>query len=281
MGMARKPKLKAPPGACDCHLHIYGDAARYPWVPVKNRPFPDRRLEHYIAVRDRLGLARTVVVQATHYDTDNRCLVDTVAALGWNGRGIAVVDLKITDDALAALHANGVRGLRFGIDLANGMHPDVMEDMAARIAPFGWHIQYRCWPDELLDLAPRFRRLRVPVCLDHMGNIAPAAGGADHSAFKALLGLLDTGNCWVKLSAPYQLSKTGAPDYADYRPQGRALVKAAPERMVWGTNWPHPRVADKPDEADLLDVLLDWTENDARTLHAILVDNPARLYGFE
>jgi D-galactarolactone isomerase len=299
--MAREPKLKAPPGACDCHLHVYGDGARYPWVPVKNRPFPDRRLEHYIAVRDRLGLARTVVVQATHYNTDNRCLTDTVAALGRNGRGIAVVDPKITDDALAALHAHGVRGLRFGIDLANGMHPDVMEEMAARIAPFGWHIQYRCWPDELLDLAPRFRRLRVPVCFDHMGNIAPAAGyvrppstegrrattrapgvgGAEHPAFKALLGLLDTGHCWVKLSAPYQLSKTGAPDYEDYRPQGRALVKAAPERMLWGTNWPHPRVEEKPDEADLLDVLLDWTENDARTLRAILVDNPAALYGFE
>jgi D-galactarolactone isomerase len=110
---------------------------------------------------------------------------------------------------------------------------------------------------------------------------APGVGGADHPAFKALLGLLDTGHCWVKLSAPYQLSKTGAPDYEDYRPQGRALVKAAPERMLWGTNWPHPRVEEKPDEADLLDVLLDWTENDARTLRAILVDNPAALYGFE
>ena len=279
--MTRAPKLKAPPGACDSHLHIYGESGRYPWVPVKNRPFPNRRLEHYLAVRDWLGLARTVVVQATHYATDNRCLVDTVAALGDTGRGIAVVDPSIADGELAALHAGGVRGLRFGIDLANGMQPDAMETMAARIAPFGWHIQYRCWPDELLDLEARFRRLPVPVCFDHMGNISPDAGGAGHPAFKALLGLLDTGNCWVKLSAPYQLSRSGGPDYADYRPQGLAFVKAAPERMVWGTNWPHPRVSDKPDEADLLDVLLDWTGGDAKTIRAILVDNPARLYGFE
>ena len=176
--MTRAPKLKAPPGACDSHLHIYGESGRYPWVPVKNRPFPNRRLEHYLAVRDWLGLARTVVVQATHYATDNRCLVDTVAALGDTGRGIAVVDPSIADGELAALHAGGVRGLRFGIDLANGMQPDAMETMAARIAPFGWHIQYRCWPDELLDLEARFRRLPVPVCFDHMGNISPDAGGA-------------------------------------------------------------------------------------------------------
>jgi predicted TIM-barrel fold metal-dependent hydrolase len=278
--MPRAPKLKAPPGACDCHLHIYGESARYPWVPVRNRPFPDRRLEHYIEVRDRLGLARTVIVQPTHYATDNRCLLDSVAGLGGTGRGIAVVDPKISDTDLAALHAGGIRGLRFGIDLANGMQPDVLEDMAARIAPFGWHIQYRCWPDELLDLEARFRRLPVPVCFDHMGNISPDIGGADHPAFKALLRLLDAGNAWVKLSAPYQLSKTGAPGYVDYLPQGRAFVKAAPERMVWGTNWPHPRVSDKPDEADLLDVLRDWTGGDAKTLQAILVDNPARLYGF-
>lgn len=283
--MPRAPKLKPPPGACDCHLHVYGESARYPWVPVKNRPFPDRRLEHYLEVRDRLGLARTVIVQATHYTTDNRCLLDSVAALGANGRGIAVVDPAISDDGLAALHAGGVRGLRFGRDLANGMQPgaledDVLEDMAARIAPFGWHIQYRSWPEELLDLEARFRKLPVPVCFDHMGNIAPETG-TGHPAFKALLGLLDTGNCWVKLSAPYQLSRTGAPDYADYLPQGLAFVKAAPERMVWGTNWPHPRVEDKPEEADLLDVLLDWTGGDAKTLQAILVDNPARLYGFD
>ncbi len=279
--MPRAPKLKAPPGACDCHLHIYGERGRYPWVPVKNRPFlDDCRLPQYLDVRDRLGLARTVVVQATHYDADTGCLLDTVAALGANGRGIAVVDPAISDAEIARLHEGGVRGLRFGIDLANGMQPDALETMAARIAPFGWHIQYRSWPDEQLELDARFRRLPVPVVFDHMANISPEIGGAEHPAFKALLRLLETGRVWVKLSAPYQLSKTGGPDYADYRPQARALVKAAPGRMVWGTNWPHPRVGEKPDEADLLDLLLDWTDGDAATIRAILTDNPATLYGF-
>lgn len=277
--MARAPKLKAPPGACDSHLHIYGDRDRYPWVEVKNRPFLDKPLDQYLKVRDRLGLERTVVVQATHYNTDNRCLLDTVAALGKNGRGIAVVDPAITDAEIEALHRGGVRGLRFGIELNNGMQPDVLEDMAARIAPFGWHIQYRSWPEELLDLEARFRKLPVPVCFDHMGNFTPDKG-IGHPGFRALLGLLDTGRCWVKLSAPYQLSQTGAPDYSDFLSQGCALAKAAPERMVWGTNWPHPRVDEKPDEADLLDVLLDWTDGDEKAIHAILVDNPATLYGF-
>jgi D-galactarolactone isomerase len=277
--MARAPKLKAPPGACDCHLHIYGERNRYPWVPVKNRPFLDARLDQYLKVRDRLGLARTVVVQATHYNTDNACLLDTVAALGANGRGIAVVDPAITDAEIETLDKGGVRGLRFGIELANGMQPDALETMAARIAPFGWHIQYRSWPEELLDLEARFRKLPVPVVFDHMGNFTPDKG-ISHPAFRALLGMLDTGRCWVKLSAPYQLSKTGGPDYADFLTQGCAFVKAAPERMVWGTNWPHPRVDGKPDEADLLDVLLDWTDGDEKTIRAILTDNPAKLYGF-
>jgi len=277
--MTSTPKLKAPTGACDCHLHIYGPRDKYPWIEVPNRPFLDKPLDQYLAVRDKLGLERTVVVQATQYNTDNSCLLDTVAALGATGRGIAVVDPTITEDALAALHAGGVRGLRFGVDLANGMQPAVLEDMAARIAPFGWHIQYRCWPQELLDLEARFRALPVDVVFDHMGNIDPATG-TDHSAFKALLGLLDTGRCWVKLSAPYQLSKTGEPEYADYRAQGRALAAANPDRTVWGTNWPHPRVEEKPDEAYLLDVLLDWTDGDTGMIHKILTDNPAMLYGF-
>ena len=277
--MPRAPRLKAPRGACDCHLHIYGERDRYPWVPVKNRPFLDKRLEDYIKVRDRLGLERTVVVQATHYNTDNRCLLDTVAALGANGRGIAVVDPAITDAEIETLHKGGVRGLRFGRDLHNGMQPEALEDMAARVAPFGWHIQYRSWPEELLELEARFRTLPVPVCFDHMGNIAPEYG-IGHRAIRALLGLLDTGRVWMKLSAPYQLSKTGGPDYADYLSQGCAFVKAAPERMVWGTNWPHPRVEEKPDEADLLDVLLDWTGGDEKSIRAILTDNPAKLYGF-
>ncbi|MCG8547509.1 MAG: amidohydrolase family protein [Alphaproteobacteria bacterium] len=276
--MSTAPIFEVPAGACDCHIHVYGDPGRYRWAPYDDRGPPDGPLEDYIAVRDRLGLSRTVIVQTPYYGDDNTCVVDMIERLGPHARGIAVVAPTVTEDALAALHTGGVRGLRFGIELARGMRPDALEDVAAKIAPFGWHIQYRSTERDLPDLADRLGRLPVPICIDHIGSIPPETGVA-HPAFKALLRLVDRGRCWVKLSAPYQLSTSGAPAYADYRPQARALVAAAPERMVWGTNWPHPRVTAKPDDGDLLNVLADWAE-DASTRVAILVDNPAKLYGF-
>jgi len=274
-----EPKFDVPPGACDSHIHVYGDPARYPYQPLANRAPPDVNLDDYLAIRDRLGLRRTVVIQTPFYGDDNACLLDTIELLAPDARGVAVVAPDISDAELERLHAGGVRGLRFGIELARGMRFDCLETMASRIAQFRWHIQYRSTEKDLPDLESRLRRLPVPVCVDHIGSIPPETG-VDHAAFRALLRLVDTGRCWVKLSAPYQLSRSGAPDYADYLPQARALVAAAPERMVWGTNWPHPRVGDKPDEADLLNVLADWAD-DAATRKAILVANPAVLYGFE
>lgn len=267
-----------PAGACDSHIHVYGDPARFAYEPLANRAPPDVYLDDYLAIRDRLRLTRAVIVQTPFYGNDNACVLDVVARLAPDARGIAVVSSNVSDTELAALHEGGVRGLRFGVELARGMRFDCLERMAARVAPFGWHIQYRSTEKDLPDLEQRLRRLSVPVCIDHIGSIPPETG-IDHPAFKALLRLVDAGRCWVKLSAPYQLSRSGAPDYADYRPQARALVAAAPERMVWGTNWPHPRVSEKPDEADLLNVLADWTDDDA-TRNAILVNNPAELYGF-
>ena len=276
--MTTTPAFAVPAGACDCHIHVYGDPDRYPWKTYDDRAPPYGPLEDYAAIRDRLGLSRTVIVQTPFYGNDNTCVLDTIARLNHDARGIAVVAPSIAEDALAALHAGGIRGLRFGIELARGMRPDALEDMAAKIAPLGWHIQYRSTERDLTDLADRLARLPVPFCIDHIGSIPPETG-VEHPAFTALLRLVDTGRCWLKLSAPYQLSKTGGPGYDDYRPQARALVAAAPERMVWGTNWPHPRVAEKPDDGDLLNVLAVWAE-DARTRKAILVDNPATLYGF-
>lgn len=271
-------KFDVPAGACDSHIHIYGDPGRFPYIPFANRTPPNDFLDDYLAVRNRLRLSRAVVVQSPYYANDNASLLQSIARLVPDACGIAVVSPHIADDELAALHVGGIRGLRFGIELARGMRFNCLEEMAARIAPFGWHIQYRSTERDLPDLEERLLRLPVPVCVDHIGSIPPQTG-VRHAAFKALLRLVDAGRCWVKLSAPYQLSRTGPPDYADYRPQARALVAAAPERMVWGTNWPHPRVTDKPDEADLLNVLADWTDDDA-TRKAILVDNPAKLYGF-
>lgn len=277
--MPKRPRLAAPDGACDCHIHVYGDRARYPSMPVRGLAIEDRYLADYLAVRDRLGLSRTVIIQTPHYDTDNRSMLESIASLGQNRvRGIAVTRPDIGEDELAALHDGGVRGLRFGIELARGMRPEHLEAVATRIAPLGWHIQYRSTDEDLAELAPRLSALPVDVVIDHIASIRPALG-TGHPSFIALRRMLETGRCWVKLSAPYQLSQSGGPGYEDYRDMARTLVEAAPERMVWGTNWPHPKVDFMPADADLLDTLLDWVDDDA-TRRRILVDNPAALYGF-
>ena len=277
--MTRLPKEMPPPYAVDCHIHVYGDPDRYPSLPVNGEPPPALYLDDYYTIRDGLGLGRTVIIQTPFYGNDNRCLVDSIGRLGQeNAKGSASVDPEIDDQALAELDRQGVCGLRFGIELLRGMRPPDLERMADRIAALGWHIQYRSTEKDLPELADRLGRLPVPVCVDHIGSIPPETGTSD-PAFEALLRLVDMGRCWVKLSAPYQLSRSGPPAYEDYRAQARALVAAAPERMVWGTNWPHPKVEDKPDNTDLLDILWDWTEDDA-TRQLILVDNPRDLYGF-
>lgn len=277
--MVKHPRIVAPAGACDSHIHVYGDKATYPSLPVRGLGIEDRYLADYVAVRDRLGLARTVIIQTPHYDTDNRSLLDSIAALGQDrARGIAVTEPDIAEAGLKVLHDGGVRGVRFGIELTRGMRPEHLESVAARIAPLGWHVQYRSTEQDLAELAPRLRVLPVAVVIDHIASIPPELG-VEHPAFVALLRLLDSGRCWVKLSAPYQLSTSGGPGYADYRTFARALVAAAPERMVWGTNWPHPKVDFMPEDADLLDTLLDWADDES-TRRRILVDNPAALYGF-
>ena len=277
--MTDLPHILAPPGACDCHIHIYGDPERFSFQPMPGREPPQDYLSDYLAVRDRLKLTRTVIIQSPFYGTDNTCMLDAIASLGPNALGIAVVSSDVTDAELQELHEGGVRGLRFGIELHKGMRPtELLEEMAARIEPLGWHIQYRSTERDLPDIAQRLALLPVPVCIDHIGSIPPETG-IDHPAFGALLRLLDTGRCWIKLSAPYQLSQFGPPDYADYRPQAQALASAAPERMLWGTNWPHPRVDRKPDDVHLLDVLSDWVPN-IEQRNAILVDNPESFYGF-
>jgi D-galactarolactone isomerase len=277
--MTRPPKFDVPPGACDSHIHVYGDKSRFPSMPVNGREMEDHYLDDYIAVRDALGLSRTVIIQTPHYGNDNASMLDSLAALGLDkARGIAVTAPDISDAELESLHAGGVRGVRFGIELARGMRPEHLETFAARIAPFGWHVQYRSTDEDLPALADRMGRLPVDVVVDHIGSIRPELG-LDHPSFAALKGLIDRGRCWVKLSAAYQLSKTGAPSYSDYRAMARALVAMAPECMLWGTNWPHPKVDFMPDDTDLLETMLDWTD-DAATRKQILVDNPAKLYGF-
>jgi predicted TIM-barrel fold metal-dependent hydrolase len=276
--LRRRPDLLPPPGACDCHLHVFGARQHYPLAAELAYTPAEETLDGYLQVRRRLGLERAVIVQPSAYGTDNTCTLDAIAALRPDARGIAVVDPSVSEVELERLHAAGIRGLRFSLVVKNALRPDALDVIAHRIRPLGWHVQLRSTHRDLPDLESQLLRLPVDVCIDHMGSIPPEES-LSHPAWMTLFRLLDRGHCWVKLSAPYQLSRMSGPRYADYVPQVSAMVKAAPERLVLGTNWPHPLVEVKPDDADLLDSLREWVQEEA-VRRAILVENPAKLYGF-
>lgn len=277
-----RPRLQAPPGTCDTHMHIYGPETAYPVASTSPFPPPtNATVDAYRGVMERLDIHRVVVVQPSAYGKDNRCTMDAVAALGPAARGIVVVDSDTSDAELERLGAAGARGIRFHM-LPGGVLPwEILERMAARAADRGWHIQLQLDGRLLPEREALIRRLPCPVVIDHTGKfLVPVAD--DHPSFRCLLGLVGSGNVWVKLSAPYETSVNGAPDFSDVGALARRLIGAAPERMFWASNWPHPSVKRhdaRPDDAMLLDVLLDWCP-DSATRQRILVDNPGKFYGF-
>ena len=274
-----KPKLQAPAGACDCHIHIYGPPAVYPEAPTSPFPPPLAPVSAYRAVMQRLGIARAVVVQPAAYGKDNRCTLDALAQLGDCARGVAVVDETATDEELRRLTEAGVRGVRFHMLPGGALPWEILETVAAKAHDFGWHVQLQMDGRYLHDRVALLERLPGTLVIDHTGKFLEPVT-TDHDGFKALLRLVDSGRVWVKLSAPYETSRLGPPGFADVGALARALVAAAPERMLWASNWPHPTAQpDPPNDAVLMDVLLHWVE-DRRTIARILVDNPAALYGF-
>ncbi len=278
MTPSAKPRLQTPNGACDTHIHIYD--ARYPTAPGGPPPPPDALVPSYRLTQQRLGLERVVIVQPNAYGDDNRCTLEGIAAFGAGARGIAVVKPGVGDAELDRLTKAGVRGIRFMMLPGGPMRWEWLDEMAARAHPFGWHVQVQFDGRDFPKYEAQLRRLPGTFVVDHNGKfLEPVA--TDHAAFKSFLKIVDTGRCWVKLSAPYETSKSGPPCYADIGLLARALVRAAPERMLWASNWPHPSAKRDamPDDADLLDLLLDWAPDEA-TRNRILVDNPARLYGF-
>jgi D-galactarolactone isomerase len=274
--MAAPPTLKVPPGACDCHMHVYDD--RYPRSPIWNVPPPKAPAADYLRVQRELGLERTVVVQPNAYGFDNSCTTDAIWDLGEGARGIATVPPNVTDEELQRLHTAGIRGARCYMLPNAFLSWDDVRVIAARVAPLGWHVQVQLDGRELPQHDALLRALPTEVVIDHNGKFMEPVVPT-HPAFLALLRLLDTGRCWVKLSAPYETSKTGAPRYEDVSVLARALARHNPERCVWASNWPHPGRNPPPDDAAILDLLLDWVP-DAAIRDRILVDNPARLYGF-
>lgn len=274
------PKLPVPAQACDCHMHIY-DAERFPPARPGSRHQTEARVAEYRLLQRRLGTSRTVIVNPASAVTDNRVTLDAIAQLGSaNARGVAVVHPDVADAELAALDAGGIRGIRFSVfdPRTAAVSIDMIEPLSRRVADLGWHVQLHMRGDQIAEHAGLLMRLPSPLVFDHLGRL-PQPDGSAHAAFGVIGRLIDKGRTWVKLSGAYLDTRIGPPTYADATAVAQAYVRAAPERVVWGSDWPHPTESGKPDDALLFDLLGDWTPDEA-TRHRVLVDNPARLYGF-
>jgi predicted TIM-barrel fold metal-dependent hydrolase len=274
----RRPRLQAPPGATDAHFHIFGPEERYPFLEDRRFTPPDASVSAYLHLHRTLGLSRAVLVQASMYGTDNRRQLDAAREMDIPTRVIVVVPITATDAELTDLHKQGARGVRFISTQPRGLPLDQLERFADRLREHGWHIQLMLAPQHLVELESRLAKLRCPVVVDHMADVR-SSGGVVQPAAQALLRLLKGGNCWVKLSAGYHHSDLDPP-YRDTIPLVHALVAGRPDRLFWGTDWPHAAHPGRmPNSTDLFDLLLDWVPDDA-TRTRILVDNPAGFYGF-
>ena len=274
-----RPKTKAPPGATDCHHHIYDQ--RFPVAPGVAQTPGDATVTEYRVLQKRLGTTRNVIVLPSAYGVDNSCLVDALAQFGTrNTRGVAVVNTGVTDAELHRLHKAGVRGIRFNLAPAGATTVEMIEPLSHRVVKLGWHIQINMTSDMILANAAIWDRVPAQIVFDHLAHLREPVGVKD-PAFAMVSALLTKGKAWVKLSGAYADTKVGPPTYADSTEVARAYVKLAPQRLVWGSDWPHPseKADAKPDDALLFDLLSQWTPDEA-TRHRILVNNPARLYGF-
>jgi predicted TIM-barrel fold metal-dependent hydrolase len=275
------PELKAPEHAADCHMHIY-DHARFA-MPPNPRPAPtEATVQDYRLLQRRIGTTRVVVVQPRNYGTDNRVTLDAISQLGPEARGVAVVTPAISDAELSTMHAGGIRGIRFSLadPATRVVTPEMVEPLVRRVADLGWHVQFNMPGEMIEEMAALLRRLPAPMVFDHLAN-PPLDAGVDHSSHKIVRELIEKGRTWVKLSGAYSNSKIGAPFYPEATRAAQAFVQAAPERLVWGSDWPHPTesTANKPNDALLFDLLAQWAP-EATTRERILVQNPQALYGF-
>jgi 2-pyrone-4,6-dicarboxylate lactonase len=270
--------FEMPAGACDTHAHVISTSGAYPMAPSRSYTPPPAPGDKYLAMLDATGCSRGVLVQISVYGTNNGYMLEVLKANPDQLRGIAVVTPEVTDHELEAMHAAGIRGLRINVLFPGaGLSFDAMEILARRIAPLGWHMQFLVEGRELPGLLPRMRKLPCPGVIDHMGHM-PAALGFQHPGFQAVRELVANHGWWTKLSGAYRISED-APDFAEVAPIAQALIEAAPDRVVWGSDWPHVAMTRMPDTGRLRNLLQVWAP-DLVTRNRILVDNPARLYGF-
>jgi 2-pyrone-4,6-dicarboxylate lactonase len=279
------PKIPLPSGACDTHAHVFGPAAQFPYADDRSYTPPDAPLAKYLGLLDTLGFTRGVLVQGSAHGRDNSAMLDALARHPERLRGVAVADEAVPEAELRRWHDLGVRGLRFNHFFKDGQlhyRGGVTLESAKALAPLmrelGWHLQLWIDVKDLDDTLPALNALGLPVVIDHMGR-TEASAGTSSAGFRSLLRLLGDDGCWVKLSGAHRISKQ-PPDYPDARPFLEALVRTNPDRLLWGTDWPHPRMdTAMPDAGHLLDLFQDWV-SDADIRRRILVENPARLYGF-
>ena len=275
-----RPRFVPPPGAVDAHCHVFGPAARFPYAPERKYTPCDASKEKLFALRDFLGFERNVIVQATCHGNDNRALVDALQASGDRARGVASVARDGTDAELAALHAAGVRGTRFNFvkRLVDFTPREVLLEIAQRIAPLGWHVVVYFEAQDLPELWDFFTSLPTTVVVDHMGrpDVAQSVDGPGFARFVRLLEAQP--NIWSKVSCPERLSMSGPPAYDDVVPFARHIVERFPDRVLWGTDWPHPNMkTHMPDDGRLVDFLPRIAVS-AELRQKLLVDNPMRLY---
>ncbi len=270
-----------PPGACDAHCHIFGPADRFPFAPERTYTPPDSGLTELELLHDRLGLSRAVFVQASCHGTDNSAMLDALERGGGRFGGVAMLDESHTDDDLEHMHRLGVRGVRFNFvdHLGGAPEPGLFRSTLDRIATLGWHVDLHFDAHDLLGHSDLLEGLPVPFIIDHMARVR-TADGVDQEPFRYLVDLMTTHeNAWVKISGAERLTSGDGPPYDDVAPFVGTLVEAAPDRILWGTDWPHPNVRHMPDDGDLVDALFAFVPDEA-TRTRILVDNPTVLYDF-
>lgn len=273
----RKPRFMLPPGSCDAHCHVFGPAVKFPYAPNRRYTPADAPKDTLAALHAHLGIDRAVIVQASCHGTDNAAMLDCIASDRERYRGVAIVDDGFTDKDFDALDRGGVRGLRFNFVKHLGGAPDiaVFRRVVDRIKGRGWHLVLHVDAPGIIPLSDMMRKLPLRFIIDHMGRV-PSAAGVDQPPLRALIELARLESCWIKVCGSERISM---PPYAAAVPIARALVEAAPTRVLWGTDFPHPNATHEADEADLVDLVPQFAP-DALAQKRLLVDNPARLYGF-
>ena len=276
----RVPAFHAPPLTCDAHCHIFGPVGRYPYADTRPYTPPEAPLSAFRTLHGRIGVERAVIVNATPYGRDNTVVLDAIAQSGGRYRGVANVDDRMTRRELEMLASGGIDGCRFTFLSRLGGRPDMsaFDRIITRIVPFGWHVDLYLEAAHLDEMAPHLEALPVPYVIDHMG-VVDASAGLQQPAFQTLLSLFRRDEkCWVKITGPERISRTGPP-FHDAVPYARVLIETAPHRVLWGTDWPHPNVRYMPNDADLID-LVPLYAPDEQHRERLLVDNPARLFRF-